>query len=155
MLFATAGNTVFSATTMPTPIKTTTVEWPEREEVPEPERARLLGALPFAAYLADGVVDRRDVVGVERVPEAEGVGQDRHADPEPLVMRGDDKREKTKNPSTCRPAITPNIAITRVRSWWVIATNDWRIIAATRGDPEVGKSNMVGTPGPEGSRSGK
>jgi hypothetical protein len=80
----TARNTVFSAATMPIPIATTTVECPREKKKAEPERARLVSGPPFAQHLADGVVDRRDVVGVECVPQAQGVGQDRHADPQPL-----------------------------------------------------------------------
>jgi hypothetical protein len=54
---------------------------PEGEEEAEPERARLAGALTFAQHLASGVVDRGVVVGVEGVPQAQGVGQDGDADP--------------------------------------------------------------------------
>ena len=68
-------STVFSATMIPTPIATTMVEWPREKKYPNAERARLAGALPLAHRLAGGVVDRRDVVGVEGVPQAQGVGQ--------------------------------------------------------------------------------
>src|ERR1035437_7364609 len=44
----------------------------EREEEPDPERATA-----FGDQLAGGVVDRRDVIGVERVPKPEAVGEDR------------------------------------------------------------------------------
>jgi hypothetical protein len=43
---------------------------PEREEEADTHRA-----LPVLQQLAGGVVDRGDVIGVERVPEAEGVGE--------------------------------------------------------------------------------
>jgi hypothetical protein len=48
-----------------------------------------------------------------------------------------------KNPSRCSPAITPYIAVTRVRSAGVIAVNDCRTIAPMRGDPDTVKPDMV------------
>ncbi len=42
----------------------------EREEVTEAERPWLAGALPVVHLLASGVVDDRDVVGVERMAKA-------------------------------------------------------------------------------------
>ena len=66
-LSETARNTVFSATTMPIPITTTTVECPSEKKKPNPNGRGWPVSLPFAEQLADGVVDRRDVVGVERV----------------------------------------------------------------------------------------
>jgi hypothetical protein len=47
------------------------------EEEPDGQRA-----LALADQLAGGVVDRRDVVGVERVPHAQRVGQRPGTDPE-------------------------------------------------------------------------
>jgi hypothetical protein len=38
------------------------------------------------------------------------------------------------NPATCRPAITPYIAISLARSWAVIAANDRRSTRPVRGD---------------------
>jgi hypothetical protein len=70
---------------------------PEREE-PEPQRARGFSALPFAQHLTRAVIDRRDVIGVKRVPHAERVGQHRYPDPEPLVMRRDHEREQDDEP---------------------------------------------------------
>jgi len=66
------------------------------------------------------------VIGVKRVPQAERVGQHCHPRPEPLVMRGHHEREQMTNPATCRPAITPYIAVSLARSRAVIAANDCR-----------------------------
>jgi hypothetical protein len=60
----------------------------EGEEVPERERSRLVRTLTFVHHLAGGVVDGRDVVGVERVAQAQGVGGDAQADAEELVVGG-------------------------------------------------------------------
>ena len=61
------------------------------------------GPLPVGHQLAGGVVDRRDVVGVEGVPGAEGPGGERHAQPEAQALelemvRGD--REHEDAPAT-------------------------------------------------------
>ncbi len=69
----------------------TIVEWPSEKKKPT-----LIGRLPSAHQLARGVVDRRDVIGVEGVTQAERVGG--HADPdrersrrtELVVVRRDD-----------------------------------------------------------------
>src|SRR5215472_5608290 len=60
----------------------TTEEWPSEKKKPTDR-----GRLP-SHQLAGGVVDGRDVVGVERVAHAQGVGQDPGAEPEDL-RRGD------------------------------------------------------------------
>ena len=65
---------------------------------PEPQRARGSGALPLAQHLTRAVIDRRDVIGVKRVPQAERVGQHRYPDPEPLVMRGHHEHEQDDEP---------------------------------------------------------
>ncbi len=66
----------------------------EREEVPEAERPRPAGALPLVHLLAGGVVDHRDVVGVEGVPQAERVGQHADADAEAPVVRRYHERDE-------------------------------------------------------------
>jgi hypothetical protein len=71
---------------------------PQGEEEPEPQRARGSGALPLAQHLTRAVIDRRDVIGVKRVPQAERVGQHRHPHPEPLVMRGHHEHEQDDEP---------------------------------------------------------
>ena len=59
----------------------------EREEVPEGKRTWLVSAVALVHGLAGRVVDRRDVVGVEGVPQAKGIGEDAHADSEASVVR--------------------------------------------------------------------
>ena len=60
---------------------------PEAEPEPDRERPRHRVVLrPVAQQLASRVVDRRDVVGVERVPHAEGVGQQADAHREDGVV---------------------------------------------------------------------
>ena len=54
----------------------------QREEEPDPERA-----LTFVDQLAGGVVDGRDVVGVEGVAHAQREGQDAGAQTEQLRLR--------------------------------------------------------------------
>ena len=71
---------------------------PEGEEVAERERAGLAGAQALAQHLAGGVVDRGDVVGVERVPQAQGVGGDRKPDPEELVVGGQHVHDEQREP---------------------------------------------------------
>jgi len=51
-------------------------------------RPGLVGALAVVDRLAGGVVDGRDVVGVERVPAAQGVGGDAQPNAEELVVGG-------------------------------------------------------------------
>ncbi len=53
------------------------------EGEPEPDRQRSAAAV--GEQLAGGVVDRGDVVGVEGVPQAEGVGE--HAEPQDVQQR--------------------------------------------------------------------
>ena len=59
----------------------------EREEEPDPERA-----LAFLEELPGRVVDRGDVVGVERVPEAEGVGEHPEAGERGVVARVEEEQ---------------------------------------------------------------
>ena len=65
----------------------------EREEVADAERL-----LSLVHQLAGGVVDRRDVVGVEGVAQPERVGQHRHADAQALVVAGDDEDDEDPEP---------------------------------------------------------
>ena len=67
----------------------------EGEEVADAERAlRPLDLAPLVHQLAGGVVDGRDVVGVEGVAQAQGVGEDAHPDPEALVVARDDEGDE-------------------------------------------------------------
>jgi len=66
---------------------------PERE----PE-ADAQGSFALVHQLAGGVVDRRDVVGVERVSEPQRVREAGHADPEALVVRRDDEQDEHGEP---------------------------------------------------------
>ena len=61
------------------PATTTTLEWPSANQKPTET-----GPLAVGHQLAGGVVDGGDVVGVEGVPHAEGVGGDAQADAEDL-----------------------------------------------------------------------
>ena len=101
----------------------------EREEVAEAEGPRLAGALPLLHLLARGVVDHGDVVGVEGVPQAEGVGQHADADPEAAIVRRYHERDEDAEAGRCRTKIEAYMSDTRRRSTGVIAENDWPIIA--------------------------
>ena len=50
--------------------------------------------MAFVEQLARGVVDRRDVVGVEGVAKAQRVGEDPEADAEVLVVAGHDEGDQ-------------------------------------------------------------
>ena len=81
----------------------TIVEWPERE--PEPDAQR---PLALAHQLAGRVVDRRDVVGVERVAHPERVRGDPDPDRErprrtEAVVVGNDEREQHREPEHVQP----------------------------------------------------
>jgi hypothetical protein len=58
------------------------------------EEADAQRPLALVHQLAGGVVDGGDVVGVEGVPHAEGVGEHRDADAEALVVLGDDQEDE-------------------------------------------------------------
>ena len=87
---------------------------PEGE--PEPDRQRpprTLGAV--GEQLAGGVVDGGDVVGVERVPQPEGVGEDPDADRVDARLRrgrsaaGTTNANSTPKPTTCSSTMNPAI----------------------------------------------
>ena len=65
---------------------TTIVEWPSEKNSPNSDRAAAL-----LHELARHVVDRRDMVGVERVPEAETVGESRRAEKHRVAMEGSER----------------------------------------------------------------
>ena len=62
----------------------TIVEWPSEKKNPTLERPLTVGH-----QLARGVVDRADVIGVERVAQTERVGGDPDADPEHAAARAE------------------------------------------------------------------
>ena len=61
----------------------TTIRVPEREEEPHGDRP-----LSVLHELPCGVVDRRDVVGVDGVPETEGVGEEGRRQEDRVGRRG-------------------------------------------------------------------
>ena len=86
---------------------------PEREEEADAERPLAVGH-----QLARGVVDRADVVGVERVAQAERVGGDarrrcRRRPVAELQVRGATKPSSRPKPTTCRPTIDERRAAPR------------------------------------------
>ena len=104
------------------------------EGEPEPDRERLRLARPASVdvvgeQLAGGVVDRGDVVGVEGVPQAEGVGQ--HADPDAvdaggppeLVALGHDQEEQDAEPDDVQDQDEPEHAAQHAP---VVAIDDFR-----------------------------
>ena len=64
----------------------TMVEWPSEKK--KPTRDRLFALLH---QLARHVVNRRDVVGVHRMTQAERVGQERRAQQNRMIMKGDQR----------------------------------------------------------------
>ena len=64
-----------AVTAMAMDASTTTVEWPSEKKKPDAERP-----LPILHQLARDVVDRRNVVGVDRVAQAESVREERRAE---------------------------------------------------------------------------
>ena len=66
----------------------------EREK--QPDRDRPLAGLH---QLAGDIVDRRDVVGIDRMPKAEAVGQQRRPEQDRLVVQGDERPQPGKQVS--------------------------------------------------------
>ena len=98
---------------MPSTITNTTERVAEAE--PEADAHR---ALAVGHQLAGGVVDGRDVVGVEGVPHAEGVRREAEADAEDraadlVVVRGDDPDQQPPA-ERCRKTTNPRVR-TRLR----------------------------------------
>ena len=80
----------------PTASRKTTLEWPSEKKKPT-----LSGRWPSRHQLARRVVDRADVVGVERVAHAERVGRDADADAEDAaaelqVLRRDEAEQQAE-----------------------------------------------------------
>ncbi len=129
----TAQKTVFSAMMIPTPIATTIVEWPSEKKNPNENGRGWPVPCRSCMHLAGGVVDGRDVVGVEGVPQARGCRPARSRRcPGPCSGPGTTKAMKTKKPIACRAKIRPYIAVTRRRSTGDIAMNDVRTIRPIR-----------------------
>ena len=78
----------------------TIVEWPSEKKKPTPS-----GRLPCCEQLARGVVDRRDVVGVEGVAEAERVGE--HAEPgqRRIAARVEEEQTPAGDVQRCEPRL--------------------------------------------------
>ena len=74
--------TVRAATARTAASANTIVECPSEKKNPTP-----IGRLPVCEHLARRVVDRRDVVGVERVSQAEAVGEDPEAGQRGITAR--------------------------------------------------------------------
>ena len=65
---------------------TTIVECPSEKNRPTPT-----GRRPFLHQFARHIVDRRDMVGVEGVAEAETIGERRRPEQHRKIMKGDDR----------------------------------------------------------------
>ena len=132
-LSATAENTVFSATTMPIPIATTTVECPREKKNPNPNGRGW--PAPAVRLSPCGWCCRSRRCGPRRTRAAtQGVGQNAHPDPQSLVVGRHHEHQEDKKPEHVQAAITPYIASTLARSWRVIAANDCRTRRPRRGD---------------------
>ena len=66
----------------------TTGEWPSEKKKPTADRP-----LALLHQLARDIVDRRDVVGVDRVTQTETVGEQRRAEQHRIVAQGDEGPE--------------------------------------------------------------
>ena len=64
----------------------------ERKEEADADRP-----LALLHQLARDVVDRRDMIGVDRVAQAEGIGEQRRAEQHRLVVQGDERPEPDEN----------------------------------------------------------
>ena len=64
----------------------------EREEEADPDRP-----LALLHELARDVVDRRDMIGVDRVAQAERIGEQRRAEQDRLTAQGDERPEPDEN----------------------------------------------------------
>ena len=87
----------------------TTLEWPSANQNPVPS-----GGLALADQLARRVVDRRDVVGVERVPRTQQEGGHAEADAEDPGIAHASCWGATTSRSTPQPTtLSPRTAATR------------------------------------------
>ena len=73
-----------AVTAIATEARTTMVEWPSEKKKPT-----AVGLLAFLHQLADDVVDGGDVVGIEGVPQAERVGEERDAEQRRPIRESD------------------------------------------------------------------
>src|SRR6516162_2027858 len=74
------------ANAMATDASTTTLEWPSEKNRPSP-----MGCLPSCISLRH-VVDRRDVVSIDRVTKHKRVGEQRGADQNRIIVNRDQRR---------------------------------------------------------------
>ncbi len=82
---------VVAATMMATASANTIVEWPSEKKKPMPK-----GPLAFLQHEPYGVVDRRDVIGVEGVAQTEHVGDE--AEPDQRRMAGAHSGDRVPSP---------------------------------------------------------
>ena len=98
----------------------TIVEWPSENQKPTDSGLRGRGpSCVVGQQLAGGVVDGGDVVGVEGVPQPEGVGEDADADGEDRVVAAevevlrDDDAEQDAEPDDVQQHDEPEHAAQR------------------------------------------
>ena len=81
----------------------------EREEQANPHRAAA-----FLHQFAGHIVDRRDVIGVERVPQAKTIGERGRAEEDRIIVEGDNRPQpcggvEDEQEDVDRDHFTPNV----------------------------------------------
>ena len=72
--------------------KMTTSEWPSEKKKPTPT-----GRWPCCISLRVDVVDRRDMIGVDRMPQTERIGEERRAEQHRVVAQGGEGPDPNNN----------------------------------------------------------